>query len=159
MSELPVELEPEGAEPAPEHRFMLVSTGGKLFALGLDRIREVVTARPFTPLPGSPAWVCGVVNIRGQIVTVVDLSTRLRLGTAIDRGSRRVVVVRCGERDAGIAVDDVLRILRVRSNALEPLERAEVPSGGASFLTHAGRTDRDAYVTLDTDALLQAVFD
>lgn len=158
MSDLPVTADPAGADPAAEHRYMLVSTGGKLFALALDLVREVVTARPFTPLPGAPAWVSGIVNVRGRVVTVVDLSTRLRLSAAADAGSRRVVVVRCGERDVGIAVDDVLRILRVQPATLEPLPPVEAPSDGASFLTYAGRTERDAFATVDTDALLQPIF-
>jgi len=157
MSDLPVATDPAGADPAPERGYMLVSTGGKLFALELDVIREVVTARPFTPLPGAPAWVSGLVNVRGSVVTVVDLSLRLRLPASADRASRRVVVVRSGDRSFGIAVDDVVRILRVQPATLEPLAPVEASVESAAFLAHSGRAEPDTFVTIDTDALLQPV--
>ena len=158
MPDLPAAVDPIADDIAAVTGYMLVSAGGKRFALPLGLIREVVTARPYTPLPGSPPWVGGLVNVRGRVVTVVDLSARLRLPAASELPGHRVVVVSSRDREVGIAVEDVLRIVRVPATEVEPLAAAEVPLGGAAFLTRALRTEQATFMAVDTDALLQPVF-
>ena len=158
MSSLPAPGDPDDADTAPDRALLLVSTGGRIFALPLDLVHEVVTARPATPLPGAPSWVVGLVNLRGRIVTVIDLSARLRLRPAAGSAAHRVVVVRHGERRVGLAVEDVVRIVRTDTRSLEPLAQPDASPGSADFLTHEGRSGSDVFVTVDTDALLQPIF-
>jgi purine-binding chemotaxis protein CheW len=124
------------AAPEEERRWLLVSTSGRRFALPVDPVREVIPARVCTRIPGAPACVNGLLNLRGHILTVVDLTTRLELPGRNPMG-RRVVVMRYADREVGLEVDEVLRI-------------AALPDGEAD--------DGEPFEVIDIAALLGPIF-
>lgn len=137
---------------------MLVSSGNELLALDFGVVREVVPARPFARLPGSPAFVSGLINLRGRMVTVVDLGARLRGRAASSDAGHRVVVVEYQGREVGLAVHDVVRIVPVASEALTRLASDGADAGEAPFLTHAGELDGVEFRTVHTERLLRPIF-
>src|SRR5215212_9306255 len=100
----------EAAEP---ERMVLFVVGEHRFAVPVARIREIIPARPYTPLPGSAAFVCGLINLRGRIVTVVDLGARLNLPPASALPEHGIVIVEHRGKLAGLAVQEVSRIVDV----------------------------------------------
>lgn len=88
----------------------------------LGDVRELVTVRAPTRLPGAPAWVAGLYNLRGTVLTVADLGLRLEGPAA----SGPVVVVEVEERRFGIRVDIVERVDRATGpeTAVEPARAA-----------------------------------
>lgn len=93
--------------------------GGALYALPVERVREVVRMRSITPVPRVPAEVCGVISLRGEIVQVVDLRRRLGLEPIPATRASRIVIVH-GEdgRVAGLLVDGVREVLSVAEDAM-----------------------------------------
>ena len=85
-------------------RMALLVVGEHRFAVAIDRIREIIPARPYTSLPGSGSHVCGLINLRGRIVTVVDLGARLKLAPASANPDHSIVIVEHRGRLAGLAV-------------------------------------------------------
>jgi purine-binding chemotaxis protein CheW len=100
--------EPSAGLARPTH--VLFELGGERFACELAAVREVVPFGRVTRLPGAPSSVCGLMNLRGTVVTVVDLGARLG-GAPVDRGEGVVLLVSrdtdgaSGVRVAGLAVD------------------------------------------------------
>jgi len=78
---------------------LLFRVGGAVYGCDIDEIREIVPFRPATRLPGAPNYVWGLINLRGTIVTVLDLGVRL-VGVAV----QEVMDVRV----VGSARDDVI---------------------------------------------------
>src|SRR5687767_14356223 len=68
-------------------RLLLFGVGGTVYGCDIASVREIVALRPTTRLPGSPPFVSGLVNLRGAIVTVIDLAMRLGNGAASAEGS------------------------------------------------------------------------
>jgi chemotaxis signal transduction protein len=87
--------------PAPE--VLLVRVGDHEWALPAAAAREVVRWRPFTRVPGAPAWVVGLVNLRGAVVPVADLTLRLA-GRPVNRAGAWIVLLEDGARRGGFAV-------------------------------------------------------
>lgn len=146
-----VSLVPPGeaiADSEAAQRFVVVSAGAFHLGVRLEAVLEVLGPRPCTPLPGAPDSVIGLVNLRGRMVTVVDLSRRMG-GTP---GGDRLVVVDFRGRQVALAVDDVLRILPVLPADLRPAREA------AAFVTHTGEGEGVMFQALDTDTLLQPLF-
>src|SRR5690349_7847733 len=81
-----------GLEAATTERMVLFVVGEHRFAVPVARIREIIPARPYTPLPGSGGHVCGLINLRGRIVTVVDLGARLHLPPASHSPEHSIVI-------------------------------------------------------------------
>lgn len=103
-------------------RYVLVRAAGQRVLLPLEDVRELVTVRAPTRLPGAPAWVAGLYNLRGTVLTVADLGLRLQGAAA----SGPVVVVEVEERRLGIRVDAVERVDRAlgAEAAVEPARSA-----------------------------------
>jgi purine-binding chemotaxis protein CheW len=86
-------------------RILRFRAAGVACACDLDPVREIVRARPLVRLPGAPAWVLGIMNLRGTMLTVVDLSRRLQAGASGTPAF--VVVVESGGKRLGIGVEAV----------------------------------------------------
>jgi purine-binding chemotaxis protein CheW len=108
----------QGADEADSEQFVLFRVGGDEFGIAIGSVEEVVALpTKLTPLPRAPAFVQGVMNVRGAVVPVIDQSLRFN-GTAGEGARRRVLVVRIGEMQAGFIVDSVSQILRIPADAL-----------------------------------------
>jgi purine-binding chemotaxis protein CheW len=84
----------------------VVEGSGTLFAVEQSLVREIVPARQITRLPGAPPAVRGLLNVRGTLVTVVDLATRFGRGRALADDASVVIAV-TASRTLGLLVDDV----------------------------------------------------
>jgi purine-binding chemotaxis protein CheW len=85
---------------------LLFTLAGHLHCAGLGSVREVVPLKPMTPLPGAPAQVCGLINLRGTIVTVLD-ATMSEYGVPSSSHTASILLVELGTRVAGVVVDQV----------------------------------------------------
>jgi purine-binding chemotaxis protein CheW len=103
--------------------------GGRPVAIDVAQLREVVRFQPATPLPGAPAQIEGVIDLRGALVPVVDLG-RLLGGEPLRPGPRsRIAVAEIDGLAIGLAVDAALEILAVDAAALGDLPALAVHSG------------------------------
>jgi purine-binding chemotaxis protein CheW len=94
------------------------------FGVPLALVVEFTDALKFTPLPSCPDHVTGVTNLRGEILTLVDIRPVLRMPLASPGGSSQVMVVEVGDIRAGILVDQVLDITYFRPADVIPLPSA-----------------------------------
>lgn len=92
----------------PGRRLLRFRAAGEMYACDLGVVREIVRVRPVTRLPGTPAWVMGIMNLRGTLLTVVDLSARLG-GTDV-RPPAVVMVVEAAGRRIGLGVEAVVDV-------------------------------------------------
>jgi purine-binding chemotaxis protein CheW len=109
------------------------------YALDILEVKEIVRLHAITPVPRSPDWLKGIVTLRGVIVPIFDLRSKLGLAQ-IDHGPEtRIVVVYRGEELAGLIVDSITQVMRLPVEAIEPppqtiaLVEAEYLRGVARF--------------------------
>lgn len=96
----------------------MVEAGGRRFAWELTAIKEIVPARAVTRLPGAPAWVLGLLNLRGLVLTVIDLPGLLGLTSG---AGESFVVVESEDRSLGVRVDHVRAVMMAEDFAVEPV--------------------------------------
>jgi purine-binding chemotaxis protein CheW len=85
-----------------------VLAGGEHYAIPVDSVLEIAEHSQISEVPGAPAEVLGVRNLRGQVIPVIDLATSLGLQSSSEK--ERIVVVDDGGRLAGLAVDAVVDV-------------------------------------------------
>ena len=107
-------------------RYLLVEVGGQRFAWELTQVREIVPGRSVTRLPGAPRWVLGLLNLRGSVLTVVDLGVRFGVPTT---GAGTVVVIEADGRMLGVRVDAVRSVATAEQATLEPVDGARAADG------------------------------
>jgi len=97
------------------------------FSLGTERygvptacVREVHALRELTPLPGTPAFVLGIINIRGKIIAVIDLKVLFRLSDKGLADHHKVIILQSADMELGLLVDDVAGARAIRRTDLQP---------------------------------------
>ncbi len=131
----------------------VITLGGEEFGLDILRVVEILRAQRTFHLPQLPSFFSGVVNIRGEVVPLIDL--RLRFGLPPSPRKERVVVVMFGGEKVGLFVDAVQEIL-----SISPEEESAPPSMvkglRAEYLTGLIRKGDRIIILLNIDALLTA---
>jgi purine-binding chemotaxis protein CheW len=128
-----------------EIEYVTFYVGDILLGIDITGVDEINQHVEVTPVPHAPQYVCGVLNLRGEVVTVVDLRMILGLPQReIDR-TTRTVIVRSKEEQIGLRVDRIADVVKARSDEIDP-----VPS---NFGAVDGRFFKGVY-KLETELLL-----
>jgi purine-binding chemotaxis protein CheW len=133
-------------------RLLLFGVRGRRYACALSAVREIVPFGRVTRLPGAPPAVAGVCNVRGVVVTVLDLGLRLG-GDAVDRAEGAVLLLEHGGKVLGAGVDDLQDVL-VPTDGVQPPPDAPAP-GTEGVVAGVVMTTDGVAVVLDPAALVR----
>lgn len=126
--------------------------GGDHYAVDIMRVEEILHPAPVTKVPGAPALIEGVVQLRGAVLPVLDVRRALGFAHLEPLGRlARLVVCRVGERRLGLLVDAVTGVLKVELGELKPAPSAAASAVVPGLLRHQERL----YLLLDVLALLE----
>lgn len=101
--------------------FLCFRVSSEEYALNIMEIKEIIKPREVTEVPRVPAFVSGVLSLRGIIIPIFDMNMRLGLPKSESGGKERIIVVRHGaEGFCGILVDEVVQVVRIENRLLEP---------------------------------------
>lgn len=106
-------------------RFLEFTLGEESYAVELIHVREVITPPDLTPIPKSPPHVCGLMNLRGLVLTVVDLRKKLSIQPGKDQSESSVIIFDLGDRLVGAQVDSIHRVIAVPPENIRPVPDAE----------------------------------
>jgi purine-binding chemotaxis protein CheW len=148
---------PATAAPSQGRQYLTFAVAGEMFAIAISAIREILEYRPPTDVPMMPPFMRGVINLRGRVVPVVDLSARF--GRGMGEVTRRTCYVILELRhddvhhDIGIVVDAVSAVLEISDSEIEP-----PPNFGArlraDFISGMGKVSDKFVILLDVDKVL-----
>jgi purine-binding chemotaxis protein CheW len=146
--------EPHVAPSTGARRTLLFRVGSAVYGCDIDDIREIVPYRQATRLPGAPRYVTGLINLRGTIVTVLDLGVRLD-GTRerVSDGSIMLVAMPGGARLVGIAVEEVMDVRLVGASRDDVI----ADSAGNDAVRGLARVDDGTVILLDIHSLVRQV--
>jgi chemotaxis signal transduction protein len=136
------------------HRFLMFGVAGRLCACDLEAVREIVPSRPATRLPGAPEWIRGLINLRGTLVTVVDLAVRFGSVSGID-GMKSIIVVEAAGKSFGIGVDEVRNVQAVAEDALEDVDAQRAAGGIVRGLAHVGESGTETALVVDVNEIVR----
>jgi purine-binding chemotaxis protein CheW len=138
----------------PTRRLLVFEVGGHGFACDMDAFREIVPTQEMTRLPGAPETVCGLINLRGTIVTVIDGGVSLGK-PAFKRAEGLILLVDFVDRWVGVGVDDVRDIQDVPIDQFASAGETEIPLAGA--VTGVVEIDGRRVLVLDIKTVIQQV--
>ncbi len=140
-------------------RLLVFRVGTLACAAEAATVREILPRFEPTRIPGAPALVAGLVNVRGSLVTVVDgwraLGQPAPPGGPRD-GTTVLLELGGGRKVIGFTVDEVIDLLSVSGETLE--QRQALPGIDPTLVRAVGRRAGQLFVVLDTDALLTPIF-
>jgi purine-binding chemotaxis protein CheW len=148
-----VENNVERTTSADERQLVVFQLGAEFYGVDIARVHEIIRLQAVTRVPRAPAFVEGVINLRGKVIPVVDLRRRFGLPTAEHTRASRIVVVEIGDQVVGVVVDGVSEVLRVNGATVEP--PSPVVAGIDSEYIHAiAKLDDRLVILLDLDRVL-----
>ena len=124
-----------------------------LFGLDAAGIQEVIRLGPLTPVPRAPEEVLGIMNLRGRIVTILDVNLMLGFGKAITGPDSRVFIIEDRNEFIGLLVDRVGEAVEVDRDGLLP-PPANLPQAQARFFTGVHRVGGRAISLMDVGQIL-----
>jgi purine-binding chemotaxis protein CheW len=147
------------AAPVEEKQYLTFMLGGEMFSIDILCIREIIWYASLTEVPMMPACIRGVINLRGAVVPVMDLSSRFgKPSTPVTKSSCIVIIEVAtqvpGERqNMGVVVDSVQAVLEIPASEIEP-----APSFGAKirpdFIEGIGKVNGKFVILLNVDRVL-----
>lgn len=122
----------EGGQPGG-HTTQIVSfrLANEEYGVDIMRVQEVILLGQITQMPEVPDYICGLINLRGHVIPIIDLRKRFELPVAESDEHTRIVVVNVGRRTLGIIVDAVNEVLRISGEQVEP------PPSSVAGIDHA----------------------
>jgi purine-binding chemotaxis protein CheW len=126
-----------------EQQLVLFDLASEHYAIDSMNVREIIRMQAITKIPGAPASVEGVINLRGKVTPVMDLRKRLGLVVGEESKETRIVVVEVEGQDVGLIVDGVSEVLRIPVSAEE-----------ADFILGVAKLETKLVILLDIGRLL-----
>lgn len=130
-----------------------IKLGGEYFGIDLDLIQEFSNPRKITPVPCCPPHIVGQINLRGNIVTLVDIAPVLHLASAPDSTATKVMVVQIDSQRVGVPVDDVADVFSLQRDDIADVP-ATAKAGGSEFLKGAAAYGGQMLSLLDLRSVL-----
>ncbi|HHY40948.1 MAG TPA: chemotaxis protein CheW [Syntrophaceticus sp.] len=141
------------ASGGQEIQLVIFRLGVEEYGVPITQVREINLLSKTTKIPNSPAFLEGVINLRGQIIPVVDLKKRFSIDHTEYSKDARIMIVEVNESVIGIIVDEVLEVLRLPASSIEPPPPV-IAGITAAYLDGVGKLDDRLFILLNMDKIL-----
>ena len=135
-------------------QFVIFKIGEEEFAAPIKQIREIIRLPHITTMPKAPSFIEGVINLRGQVIAVVDLAKRFELAPKEKDDKNRIIVVEMGDDLIGMIVDSVTEVLRISQEDIDMTPSLIESKIEADFIEGLGKQDGRLFILLDLDKIL-----
>lgn len=136
-----------------EFQLVVFKLGSEEYGVLITQVMEIIRLTPATKIPRSPQFIEGIINLRGQIIPIVDMKKRFDLPATGYTGDARIIVIQVGDNTFGIEVDSVSEVLRVNSSHIDPAPKI-VCSIDTKYITGVAKVEDRLLIVLDLDMLL-----
>lgn len=138
-------------------QLVVFSIGKEQYGVGINAVHEIVKVPDITEVPDAPAFLKGVINLRGKIVPVVDLRKRMNLDGKEKTKSTRVLITENDGRLVGLLVDAVSEVLKVNPDAVEaPPEM--ISAIGIEYITGVAKVEDRLIILLELKKVLSVEY-
>jgi purine-binding chemotaxis protein CheW len=129
------------------------TVGAEEYGLELLRVREVIRMRQITWLPKAPPCVRGIINLRGDVIPIVDLRERFGMQAQEQTAMTRVIVVELEGRPVGMVVDSASQVVRVPADQFDP-PPTTVGGRSGDFIVAVGKMGDRLIIMIDVGRIL-----
>ncbi len=127
--------------------------GNEEFGVDILKVQEINRMTDVTPIPNAPPYIDGVINLRGKVIPVIDLRSRLGMERKEHNKYTRIIVVEVNEITLGFVVDAVNEVLRIHKNITEPPPLL-VSGANNEFITAVGKLEDRLLTLIDLNKII-----
>ncbi|WP_372654190.1 chemotaxis protein CheW [Halobacteriovorax sp.] len=134
-------------------RFLEFSLGEEEYAIPLLSVREVISVPETTPIPKAPSHFLGIMNLRGQVISVVDMRTKLKIKPRENNAEESVIIVDLDGMNLGIVVDSINKVLAFTLKEINEVPEIETQVN-AEYIYGVYRKEKSLTVLLNVAKVL-----
>ncbi|MFT5839598.1 MAG: purine-binding chemotaxis protein CheW [Flavobacteriales bacterium] len=127
--------------------------GEETYGINVMQVQEVLRHTEIAPVPGAPDYVLGIINLRGNVVTVIDTRSRFGLPSSDISDNTRIVIIESDDQVVGILVDSVAEVVYLRSSEIDSAPNVGTEES-AKFIQGVSNRDGQLLILVDLNKLL-----
>ncbi len=136
-----------------EGQFVVFELCNRNYCIGIEKVVEIIRLEPVTELPETPDFIEGIINLRGNVVVVMDLCKKFNMPQAEVSNASRIIIVESKGRKLGFIVDSVSEVLQIAQSDIKPPPAVISESGNKAIKAIALVNDK-LITVLDIEELL-----
>jgi purine-binding chemotaxis protein CheW len=136
------------------YQFVGFRLGGEHYAIAITKIQEIIVMKPITRIPQVPAFIEGLINLRGSVIPIVNLRTLFGLPPREIDDETRTIIVNVGDRTIGYIVDDVTQVMRIAGDQIQPAP-VSITAVSKQHIAGLARLEDRLLIILEIERLLK----
>jgi purine-binding chemotaxis protein CheW len=149
-----VQQREEDQKALNEIQLVIFCLGREEFGMDIAQVKEIIRMQNVTPMPRSPQFIEGIINLRGQIIAVMDMAQRFGMESSKRTDKARIVVVEVQGNTVGVVVDEVPEVLRISLDDIAEAPEMIETQVHADFIKGVGKLENRLIVLLNADKIL-----
>lgn len=137
----------------PVLQWVTFRLAGETYGINVMQVQEVLRYSEIAPVPGAPAYVLGIINLRGNVVTVIDTRHRFGLESGDITDNTRIVIIEADKHVVGILVDSVAEVVYLRQSEIETAPNVGNDES-AKFIQGVCHKNNELLILIELDKLL-----
>ncbi|MBE6081735.1 chemotaxis protein CheW [Acidilutibacter cellobiosedens] len=136
------------------NKYVIFKLIDEYYGLDIENVISVEKMQEFTRVPNAPSYVRGVINLRGEVIPVIDLREKLGLKLKSTDENTRIIIVSESEINLGIVVDSSSEVLEIQRSLIDKPLASEEESN--NYLKGIGKVDGRLIIIIDLEKLIEA---
>jgi len=151
MNEKLESMETQGS--GDSQRLLAFTLSQEIYAVPLLKVKEVIAPTEITPVPHTPNHFRGIMNLRGQVISVIDLRLKFKIGKGETSPESAIIILDLSPLSLGVIVDSIDSVLAVRSEEVQPAPTMEIGMR-QDFISGVTRKEKRLVLLLDIEKAL-----
>jgi len=140
-----------------EEQMVTFSLGTEEFGVDIMKVQEIIRIPPITRVPKAPDFIEGVINLRGNVIPVVNLRVRFGMPPGEETDLSRIIVLQIDNKIFGVRVDGVTEVMRLSEESIEPPPTIALGLD-ANFIRGVGKIGDRLLILLELDKIMDGEF-
>ena len=144
----------EADEEVQENKYLMCKFGGEVYGIDIQHVTDIIELQKITEVPDMPKYVKGVINLRGQVIPVIDL--RLRFGMEQREYDDRTVitVVKIKDNSIGFIIDTATEVQDIPEKNVDPPPKFQGDAAKRKYVSGLGKVEKEVIILLDIEKLV-----
>lgn len=141
-------------EEIEKDQYLVFAVKSQEYAIHAMRVREISRALGTSKVPTAPSYIEGILNLRGQLATVINFRKKFGFETKDIDEDTRIIIIEHSGFPIGILVDSVEEVMKITDDKIQKLPEEASTTMSKEYITGVGMLEKELIIMLDTDKLL-----
>lgn len=139
-----------------EIQIVIFRLGSEEFGARIDQVKEIIKMTHITSMPKAPSFIKGVINLRGDVIAVIDLAGQFNLPPCKLDDEPRIIVAEVEDNILGMLVDEVVEVLRISTENINPTPSMIETNIDTRYIEGIGKLENRLFILLNLKKVLSA---